>query len=672
MPQTIEIYLQKKSVTVYLFHKPDYLIVSSKRKIHLIRTAIIPIHIKNAHTTFPDLFEYQSVIEDPDTQSQYGFVLFTNRGGGVNLPSPNNYTMKKAFTLSIVSFFLFLIWSNARAQDLSIEGNATIESLSGAGTRMVTVLPDGTLDQQAITGGSSISDADGDTQIQCEESPNEDIIRFDLGGAELMRLENATLHLGNPIGAVFIGNNAGVADNSSWANTFVGNRAGEGNVFGYANTGIGNMVFLMNDMGSENVAVGDEVFGLLETGNQNTALGNRAMFANVGGNNNVAVGYEALVSNTAAGNTGVGHQAGQLLAASENCTFLGAGADVSGLATLPLTNSTALGAGTTVDASNQIRVGNAAVMSIGGFQAWTNLSDGRFKRKVENDVPGLEFVLQLQPVTYNLDVNGLAEHLNEDVVYENGKAIKIQPNKATRESRNAKSKVRFSGFIAQDVEEAAQKIGYDFSGVDKPQNDQSLYGLRYAEFTVPLVKAVQQLHGESAELRVRSKALEVENEQQDAIIEQQAEEILNQRTEIAELHQRLSKVEALMERLDTDMEHCCETQSQGKAENELLEEKTETKAYLEQNVPNPSNKNTRINYHLPEGSKAAQLQISTLGGKLVKTYALIHIGRGSVTVKSGQLPAGTYIYSLVIDNVVLDSPEFKFQVQHIGEKMMGG
>ena len=36
------------------------------------------------------------------------------------------------------------------------------------------------------------------------------------------------------------------------------------------------------------------------------------------------------------------------------------------------------------------------------------------------------------------------------------------------------------------------RFGYDFSGVDKPKNDKDFYGLRYAEFTVPLVKAVQE------------------------------------------------------------------------------------------------------------------------------------------------------------------------------------
>lgn len=34
--------------------------------------------------------------------------------------------------------------------------------------------------------------------------------------------------------------------------------------------------------------------------------------------------------------------------------------------------------------------------------------------------------------------------------------------------------------------------GYDFSGVDKPEDANGLYGLRYAEFVVPLVKAVQK------------------------------------------------------------------------------------------------------------------------------------------------------------------------------------
>jgi hypothetical protein len=49
-----------------------------------------------------------------------------------------------------------------------------------------------------------------------------------------------------------------------------------------------------------------------------------------------------------------------------------------------------------------------------------------------------------------------------------------------------------TGFLAQEVEAVAKNIGYNFSGVDAPKNENDYYGLRYAEFTVPLVKAVQE------------------------------------------------------------------------------------------------------------------------------------------------------------------------------------
>jgi hypothetical protein len=50
----------------------------------------------------------------------------------------------------------------------------------------------------------------------------------------------------------------------------------------------------------------------------------------------------------------------------------------------------------------------------------------------------------------------------------------------------------YTGFLAQEVEAAAQSIGYEFSGVDAPKNENDFYGFRYSEFVVPLVKAVQE------------------------------------------------------------------------------------------------------------------------------------------------------------------------------------
>jgi hypothetical protein len=68
-----------------------------------------------------------------------------------------------------------------------------------------------------------------------------------------------------------------------------------------------------------------------------------------------------------------------------------------------------------------------------------------------------------------------------------------------------------TGFLAQDVAEAAREANYDFSGVDIPENDNELYSLRYAEFVVPLVKAVQELAEENRKLKERIKKLEKKN-----------------------------------------------------------------------------------------------------------------------------------------------------------------
>ena len=82
-----------------------------------------------------------------------------------------------------------------------------------------------------------------------------------------------------------------------------------------------------------------------------------------------------------------------------------------------------------------------------------------------------------------------------------GNKVKEQPSAEVIASRTAKASQRKTGFVAQEVEALAKKLGYEFSGVDAPQNEQSMYGLRYAEFVVPLVKAVQEQQELIKELR---------------------------------------------------------------------------------------------------------------------------------------------------------------------------
>ncbi|MDX1479845.1 MAG: hypothetical protein R3301_19175, partial [Saprospiraceae bacterium] len=70
---------------------------------------------------------------------------------------------------------------------------------------------------------SLIADADGDTRVQTEEMPDEDVIRFDVSGSEFATMDGKTLRIGTPDSSLFIGIDAGINDDgTNNRNTFLG------------------------------------------------------------------------------------------------------------------------------------------------------------------------------------------------------------------------------------------------------------------------------------------------------------------------------------------------------------------------------------------------------------------------------------------------------------------
>ena len=77
-----------------------------------------------------------------------------------------------------------------------------------------------------------------------------------------------------------------------------------------------------------------------------------------------------------------------------------------------LSNTITIGYNAISDADNIARIGDASITSIGGYTTWSNLSDGRFKKNIQENVVGLDFILKLRPVTYNLDMDAIARFNN--------------------------------------------------------------------------------------------------------------------------------------------------------------------------------------------------------------------------------------------------------------------
>ncbi len=90
--------------------------------------------------------------------------------------------------------------------------------------------------------------------------------------------------------------------------------------------------------------------------------------------------------------------------------------------------------------------------------------------------------------------------------------------------------------------------------------------------------------------------------------------------------------------------------------NNLTSLTSSSGGYLKQNVPNPANNNTVISYYLPENTRKAQITITDAKGSAVKVYNAT-IGEGRINITSAELAAGTYNYTLSVNDKRIDSKQ---------------
>jgi len=245
-------------------------------------------------------------------------------------------------------------------------------------------------------------------------------------------------------------------------NTASGTDALYTNNNGIYNTSNGYRSLYYNN-GSRNTATGSLSLFSNTTGLSNTSIGTDAMYVNAGGSYNTAIGHRALVDNiNGSYNIAIGYNAG---------TNPGSPNVVN---TISIGNDSYLNG-----ASNQAFLGNLSTTWNGGNKTWSTYSDERIKNHITENVKGLDFILQLRPVTYYRSINA---------------ALQITGTKTTTDfpGKYDVEKILETGFLAQEVVAAAKKSGYDFSGVTVPKKASELYTLSYEQFVVPLTKAIQE------------------------------------------------------------------------------------------------------------------------------------------------------------------------------------
>jgi hypothetical protein len=241
--------------------------------------------------------------------------------------------------------------------------------------------------------------------------------------------------------------NSSNTTNTAFGRETLSSNVSSGAIIGTYNTAIGFRTLRSNTSGNFNTASGTSALRGNTTGNNNTGTGESALFSNTTGSNNTAIGMNALQNNeTGTLNTAIGFDAG---VSSSN---------------KDLTNTTAIGNGARVTASNTIQLGNASVTTIGGQVAWTAASDSRIKKNIVNSNYGLSTVLKLRPVEYNLISNDLKQ----------------------------------VGFIAQEVQKLVPEV---VTGKEGDLSKGEILGITYSNLVPVLTKAIQEQQKQIEELK---------------------------------------------------------------------------------------------------------------------------------------------------------------------------
>lgn len=261
-----------------------------------------------------------------------------------------------------------------------------------------------------------------------------------------------------------------------------------------------------------------------------------------------------------------------------------------------------LGVGTSTPARNLHVIGNAGKTD--GTSTWDVISDKRLKSNIDDYEGGLAEIMKIRPVTFNYDGRYGTDATNTVV-----------------------------GVVAQEVEKVAPYMVKDIELED---------AVAETKTRIDITPTGEEVTTEYTDKRVIS-AETFKSINNDAFTYMLINSVQEQQAMIEDLK---STLETVKEELANIKEGSLESK-----EVTLSDVKTSS---LGQNSPNPYHTNTTIEYAVANTAKSAVVQFFNNNGQVINSVN-VNVGKGQLNINTGDIPSGTYTYSLVIDGKVVDT-----------------
>jgi len=555
--------------------------------------------------------------------------------------------MKKLF-FSLMALFALLLYGNAQNTSpyWSLAGNSNATSSSKLGTTNSVTLRFFTKNLERLridtSGRVGIGTTTPDSRLQVNTTTaGQNAFRAQVNGStKLLVDDGGGVSVGSsttpPVNGLYVSGSAGIGTatpsyklhvvttgtaiygNSTggyygvWGNSTYAGVYGTGTSYGvigsgsYGVYGTGSSYGLYGSGGTYGVYGYGSSYGVYGYSGSNYGVYGNAGYIGVYGSGSASSGY-GLAGAGNYGVSGVGAYIGVFGQSTNGTAVVGNCANGTG-GNFYSDNGYGIVAGTKRSDKNYAGVFNGNVYAYGTYQG----SDIKLKKNIEDVGDAMAIINQLKPKRYEFQKEGKLASLNlpsgkhygliaqdlEEVLPELVKEI-------THDLNNPK--IMAEPAALPDSSNAIKKIGQKNTTLQtEPRDILSTKAVNYTELIPILIKGMQELYADKDK-------------------------------KINELQLQIDELKAMVQTL-----------KQGGNIPAL------SNGFLKQNAPNPANGNTVISYYIPDNAGSAQIKITDVKGSLIKTFSAAK-GEGQINIKSGQLPAGTYNYTLYINSKTVDT-----------------